>query len=106
MYRVELKVARPRANFSFASLVPNVPCGVESVFSPTIPILYIYIVPNVPCGVESLETFPWWQYLGQVPNVPCGVESTTFDCSIGFKPVFLMYRVELKAYLIVEVCRV
>ncbi len=33
-----------------------------------------------------------------VPNVPCGVESS-YKCTLFvFNPLFLMYRVELKAY--------
>ena len=56
------------------------------------------LVPNVPCGVESLsvkgDTYP----LGGVPNVPCGVESSCEDAVFGLVAEFLMYRVELKAF--------
>ena len=51
MYRVELKVVL------FTSYL----------------ILYT-VVPNVPCGVESLGGGAVWVYEGGVPNVPCGVE--------------------------------
>ena len=52
MYRVELKVA-----ISFFVLTG------------------FFIVPNVPCGVESLKSFLDWHGIIFVPNVPCGVES-------------------------------
>ncbi len=52
MHRVELKVRAGRREGG-EGLVPNAPCGVESVVF----YLYsdmIYKVPNAPCGVESI----------------------------------------------------
>ena len=56
------------------------------------------LVPNVPCGVEShrLLSTPL-PLVGHVPNVPCGVESSHKSFYKGFLMLFLMYRVELKA---------
>ncbi len=41
------------------------------------------MVPNVPCGVESLSlSIPHKVLNNSVPNAPCGVESHEFiDCS-------------------------
>ncbi len=33
------------------------------------------LVPNAPCGVESLARFLHWEISFFVPNAPCGVES-------------------------------
>ncbi len=56
------------------------------------------MVPNVPCGVESLSSFRKLGKNRAVPNVPCGVESATLELLPLFPQVFLMYRVELKGY--------
>ena len=60
--------------------------------------LRFHLVPNVPCGVESLVAGLLMDFLSSVPNVPCGVESLLALVSpVAVSPVFLMYRVELKA---------
>ncbi len=56
-----------------------------------------YIVPNAPCGVESLVKFLPYKSECRVPNVPCGVERRAVCGQLSGSPVFLMYRVELKA---------
>ena len=55
-------------------MVPNVPCGVESVIASDAARVFSS-VPNVPCGVESWEeVFHSTTVAKKVPNVPCGVE--------------------------------
>ncbi len=61
--------------------------------------LTIKIVPNVPCGVESIVSQFCKFSLFLVPNVPCGVERKHSSYKRGCNnPMFLMYRVELKGY--------
>jgi hypothetical protein len=55
-------------------LVPNAPCGVESL-ELTREEFEREIVPNAPCGVESLELTREEFEREIVPNAPCGVES-------------------------------
>ena len=74
MYRVELKAVIDEASGAQLVLcVPNVPCGVESLFLLLL-LFYAHFVPNVPCGVERKKP----RQLAK--------EGTKF----------LMYRVELK----------
>ena len=54
-------------------------------------------VPNVPCGVESRIEKYIRSVVLLVPNVPCGVERMRRLTFLIISPVFLMYRVELKA---------
>ena len=57
------------------------------------------MVPNAPCGVESVAMLQSQLFVQIVPNAPCGVERHCPPC----KPrallfvQFLMHRVELKA---------
>ncbi len=54
MYRVELKDLPLKENPFLWSLVPNVPCGVESKWRHKGAFDFSHkAVPNVPCGVES-----------------------------------------------------
>ena len=54
------------------------------------------LVPNVPCGVESLGRSGGCLWHLLVPNVPCGVEREA-KINRDFRSyLFLMYRVELK----------
>ena len=73
MHRVELKDIHHPPEGGGAVVVPNAPCGVESLFSRNAMTL-LYIVPNAPCGVES--------QLGLL--------------LLGVLLRFLMHRVELK----------
>ena len=120
MYRVELKVLSSTTNLTSSSLVPNVPCGVESLKVKLNLCGVNLFVPNVPCGVERWFLFFRFRFFFlwflmyrvelkdstpepsrvhslHVPNVPCGVESKNLvrDLSLTQKR-FLMYRVELK----------
>ena len=72
MYRVELKDFRADSLVS-PYLVPNVPCGVESLLKLSL-FPSFYYVPNVPCGVESCYYLVHYLLCNRVPNVPCGVE--------------------------------
>ena len=99
MHRVELKAI---SSFSLANsctliMVPNAPCGVESVVGLELR-LPISIVPNAPCGVESKEVRVMRYVAVEVPNAPCGVESEKLQEKL-YEEVepFLMHRVELKA---------
>ena len=97
--------------------VPNVPCGVESLFgvpasaptgqflmhrvelkvqSKTLSGSFFLHVPNAPCGVESCYSYnkPYGKAL--VPNAPCGVESGLPESDCIYGGWFLMHRVELK----------
>ena len=74
MYRVELKVA----------------------LGETSPASLIFVVPNVPCGVESIEPSREVEGERRVPNVPCGVERAATFAAFPRERGFLMYRVELK----------
>ncbi len=57
-------------------LVPNAPCGVESVIEGNYFILpKDFTVPNAPCGVESFNFKGKKVVVRHVPNAPCGVES-------------------------------
>ena len=56
MHRVELKELYLRL-FNSIMLVPNAPCGVESIFS-NISFAFDDKVPNAPCGVERCHFFP------------------------------------------------
>ena len=57
-------------------------------------------VPNVPCGVERSLLKCIYKQAHLVPNVPCGVERRpSFGKAIALT-LFLMYRVELKGYLV------
>ncbi len=54
------------------------------------------VVPNAPCGVESVM-FNFFLLSGNVvPNAPCGVESGDRDTKLLLLIEFLMHRVELK----------
>ena len=54
------------------------------------------LVPNVPCGVESTLINVSVRLTTYVPNVPCGVESLQGLQGLAVLILFLMYRVELK----------
>ncbi len=97
MYRVELKVEYQQNNSGQKTVVPNVPCGVES----TKFLCFVWcgiIVPNVPCGVESGLQLKKSNLPPLVPNVPCGVERSLSIISLKHLEKFLMYRVELKVF--------
>ena len=65
--------------------------------------LNTWTVPNVPCGVEMQDRYNKLRNEFEVPNVPCGVEiSLTTSLYLSDFNTFLMYRVELKLYLIVK----
>ena len=76
MYRVELKVAIPSLRYvGKRSPVPNVPCGVESIFNKSIvfpnsrfSFLMYRVELKAPNARGISNSTP-------VPNVPCGVES-------------------------------
>ena len=56
MHRVELKAGVIILSFArISAMVPNAPCGVESLGQETEILLGSYSVPNAPCGVESVE---------------------------------------------------
>ncbi len=76
MHRVELKAFRLLFKMFRTVLVPNAPCGVESLERSS------YTdrekqVPNAPCGVErrNKTVDEKLQRACAVPNAPCGVES-------------------------------
>ena len=96
MYRVELKVRLSTLWIWYFRVVPNVPCGVESIEA----ILDLKLginVPNVPCGVESrTHTITWKStiFLFLMYRVELKVQQ---PCTLaGKRAMFLMYRVELK----------
>ena len=72
MHRVELKVACSN-RFSNFTMVPNAPCGVESVLILGL-VKAVVEVPNAPCGVESKDCPIGQGVILPVPNAPCGVE--------------------------------
>ena len=79
MYRVELKADALSGVYLPQVGVPNVPCGVESIYGDHHPQAAAAVVPNVPCGVESNEIV--------ASSLP------------SYSNKFLMYRVELKGLL-------
>jgi hypothetical protein len=53
MHRVELKVTHILTYLLCDVLVPNAPCGVESLLTSLSIASACLFVPNAPCGVES-----------------------------------------------------
>ena len=99
MHRVELKGHNGNCDELF-KMVPNAPCGVESLDHKW-EVENMVGVPNAPCGVES-NLFHIVHFFSHpaVPNAPCGVESQSFAVlpQASFQGLFLMHRVELKAF--------
>ena len=56
------------------------------------------LVPNAPCGVESMVDFEYPFDELAVPNAPCGVESRVYTENSYALVKFLMHRVELKGF--------
>ena len=54
MHRVELKEREEQSYTEGKDVVPNAPCGVESILL-TFMFFVLVIVPNAPCGVERQE---------------------------------------------------
>ncbi len=63
-------------------------------------------VPNAPCGVERVISFCPLVSSRQVPNAPCGVERRTGGLVALWRQTFLMHRVELKVYALLDRCAV
>ncbi len=55
--------------------VPNAPCGVERSFLCIVSETFSVLVPNAPCGVETREDIQHFVVPKLVPNAPCGVET-------------------------------
>ena len=56
------------------------------------------LVPNAPCGVERFMSCEALEGREEVPNAPCGVESAIENRREQLVMLFLMHRVELKAF--------
>ncbi len=78
-------------------MVPNVPCGVESLDSQSLyPLMPPALFLMYRVELKGKSRVCGEGYFLQVPNVPCGVESLFYVGGAFGKPWFLMYRVELK----------
>jgi hypothetical protein len=113
MHRVELKEPlrsfmskfnRPPCGVSHISIVPNAPCGVESLFQDKVLIqdkLVLFLMHRVELKVLLRLSLEF--QTNHVPNAPCGVErrlpknSKCVENQAFSK--FLMHRVELKVFL-------
>ena len=124
MCRVELKAyLRAYVSPEFSLIVPNVPCGVESVFRPLfgkLEVVFLFLMCRVELKVlnSSIKYLRSMSFLmcrvelkvpsetpirsrrEWVPNVPCGVERSELSFTYFEGTLFLMCRVELK----VETC--
>ncbi len=98
MHRVELKGLFCLWFYQAIRPVPNAPCGVERIDKENLSFGFPK-VPNAPCGVESACADVQVLITTSVPNAPCGVERKVKAMKPAFVSVFLMHRVELKAYL-------
>ena len=75
MYRVELKDNLSQLFKFFISIVPNVPCGVEScqVRQKSVLLFHQFLMYRVELKGGCVGSNVWVAVI-VVPNVPCGVE--------------------------------
>ena len=101
MYRVELKEAGIEILPSPSLCVPNVPCGVERKLT-TLTLLGTASFLMYRVELKEKQTgMRIYLDIRLVPNVPCGVESHYKLLTVlQIARPFLMYRVELKGFLV------